>query len=85
VFSSNTVTPASARPAVTLTRAGSLVVTVTDSGAGISKDNQLHLFREGVQFNANQLQAGQGSGLGLWISYGECHANFSRLTAIFQS
>jgi signal transduction histidine kinase len=69
-FSSGAVVPESARP-VTLTRAGSLVVTVTDSGAGISKDNQLHLFREGVQFNANQLQAGQGSGLGLWISHGK--------------
>jgi signal transduction histidine kinase/ActR/RegA family two-component response regulator len=65
-----TVTPELVKP-VRLTRAGSLVVTVTDSGAGISKDNQLHLFREGVQFNANQLQAGQGSGLGLWISHGE--------------
>jgi signal transduction histidine kinase len=64
------VTPETSRP-VSLTRAGSLVVTVADSGAGISKDNQLHLFREGVQFNANQLQAGQGSGLGLWISHGK--------------
>jgi signal transduction histidine kinase len=70
-FSSVVVAPESAWP-VALTRAGSLVVTVTDSGAGISKDNQLHLFREGVQFNANQLQAGQGSGLGLWISHGKC-------------
>jgi signal transduction histidine kinase len=65
-----TVAPEAGQP-FTLARAGSLVVTVTDSGAGISKDNQLHLFREGVQFNANQLQAGQGSGLGLWISHGK--------------
>jgi CheY-like chemotaxis protein len=26
------------------------------------------MFQEGVQFNPNELQAGQGSGLGLWIS-----------------
>ena len=51
-------------------RAGSLVLSVLDTGAGISKQNQLQLFQEGVQFNANQLQAGQGSGLGLWISKG---------------
>jgi signal transduction histidine kinase len=75
-FSSNTVASEFALP-LALTRAGSLVVTVTDFGAGISKDNQLHLFREGVQFHANQLQAGQGSGLGLWISHGEYTANLN--------
>jgi len=52
------------------TRAGSLVVRVVDSGAGISKEDQQSLFQEGKQFRANQLQAGQGSGLGLWISKG---------------
>jgi signal transduction histidine kinase len=30
------------------------------------------LFQEGVQFNANKLQAGGGSGLGLWITKGGC-------------
>lgn len=52
-------------------RAGSLIMRVVDSGAGISKEDQLSLFQEGKQFRANQLQAGQGSGLGLWISKGE--------------
>jgi hypothetical protein len=28
------------------------------------------MFKEGVQFNANKLQAGGGSGLGLWITQG---------------
>jgi two-component system, sensor histidine kinase len=47
---------------------GHVVITVTDSGPGLTAEQLLTLFQEGVQFNANQLQAGQGSGLGLWIS-----------------
>jgi two-component system, sensor histidine kinase len=47
---------------------GFITVTVTDSGPGLSKEQQKLLFREGVQFNPNELQAGQGSGLGLWIT-----------------
>jgi hypothetical protein len=43
---------------------------VTDSGAGISDENQKKLFKEIVQFNPEKLQAGGGSGLGLWISSG---------------
>ena len=41
-----------------------------DSGAGISVENQQELFKEGRQFNANQLQGGSGSGLGLFITRG---------------
>jgi signal transduction histidine kinase len=51
-------------------RAGSLVLTVRDGGAGMSAEDQMNLFREGIQFNANQLQRGGGSGLGLWIAKG---------------
>jgi two-component system, sensor histidine kinase len=47
---------------------GKLVVVVTDTGAGISKENQKRLFNEIVQFNPEKLQAGGGSGLGLWIT-----------------
>jgi two-component system, sensor histidine kinase len=47
---------------------GQVIITVKDTGPGLSPDQQLTLFREGVQFNPNQLQGGQGSGLGLWIS-----------------
>lgn len=43
-------------------------IRVTDSGPGLSPDQQERMFQEGVQFNANELQAGEGSGLGLWIS-----------------
>ena len=43
---------------------------VRDTGAGISASNQKKLFGQYVQFNANKLQQGNGSGLGLWISKG---------------
>ena len=51
-------------------RCGSICVSVTDSGAGLSPQQLSEICSEGVQFNANQLQAGQGSGLGLFISKG---------------
>lgn len=47
-------------------------VTVQDSGAGLSAENLGRLFGEGVQFNANGLQGGGGSGLGLFITKGAC-------------
>lgn len=47
---------------------GNLSITVTDSGPGLSEAQLQLMFCEGVQFNPNELQAGQGSGLGLWIS-----------------
>jgi signal transduction histidine kinase len=43
-------------------------ISVKDTGYGISKVNQTKLFGQYVQFNANSLQQGKGSGLGLWIS-----------------
>jgi signal transduction histidine kinase len=49
---------------------GYLAVVVTDTGAGISKQNQIRLFKEIVQFSPEKLQSGGGSGLGLWITSG---------------
>eukprot|EP01036_Dinobryon_divergens_P034723 gene34723-biopygen27455 len=43
-------------------------VAVTDSGAGLSEEEQNRIFGEFTQFNKNELQSGGGSGLGLWIS-----------------
>ena len=48
-----------------------LEVAVVDSGAGLSAANLVRLFGEGVQFNANGLQGGGGSGLGLFITKGQ--------------
>mmetsp|Transcript_14066 Transcript_14066/g.23393 ORF Transcript_14066/g.23393 Transcript_14066/m.23393 type:complete len:354 (+) Transcript_14066:1405-2466(+) len=47
-----------------------LEVHVKDSGAGMSPEQVAKLFGEGIQFNVNELQAGQGSGLGLYIAKG---------------
>jgi signal transduction histidine kinase/CheY-like chemotaxis protein len=47
-----------------------LIITVTDEGAGISPENQQRLFKEVVQFNPEKLQAGGGSGFGLFITKG---------------
>jgi len=51
-------------------RAGSIRISVKDSGAGLSHQQLAEIGAEGVQFNANELQAGQGSGLGLYITKG---------------
>jgi len=61
--------------------AGTIRITVEDSGAGLSVDNLKMLFKEGVQFNANSLQAGGGSGLGLWITKGLVNLHGGVITA----
>jgi signal transduction histidine kinase len=47
---------------------GKLRIAVMDTGCGISDKNQVRLFKEIVQFTPEVLQAGGGSGLGLYIS-----------------
>lgn len=47
-------------------RLGSIIIEIHDEGRGISAANQTALFGEGVQFDPNDLQAGQG------ISYRIC-------------
>jgi signal transduction histidine kinase len=51
-------------------QSGYIRVSVTDTGAGMTQDQLSKLFQAGVQFNVNELQAGQGSGLGLYITKG---------------
>jgi signal transduction histidine kinase/CheY-like chemotaxis protein len=51
-------------------RRGSVVISVKDSGAGMTQDQLALMFSEGIQFDRNKLQAGGGSGLGLCISKG---------------
>jgi signal transduction histidine kinase len=52
------------------TRYGSVVLQVSDDGTGLTTQQLQQIFFEGVQFNVNELQAGQGSGLGLFIAKG---------------
>ena len=49
---------------------GILRISVIDSGAGISPENQKRLFKEIIQFNPEVLQGGGGSGFGLYICNG---------------
>jgi len=49
---------------------GNLVLTVKDTGAGMTKEQLSKLFGQGIQFNVNELQHGNGSGLGLYIAMG---------------
>jgi signal transduction histidine kinase len=51
-------------------RRGSVVIKVSDNGVGMTEEQVILLFAEGIQFDANKLQAGGGSGLGLCISKG---------------
>lgn len=48
---------------VELSPNGSIVVKVKDTGAGMTAEQLSKLFTADLQFNANELQAGQGSGL----------------------
>ena len=55
---------------VSAPRCGWLEVSVSDSGAGMTPDQVSKVFGVGVQFNSNELQGGNGTGLGLHIAKG---------------
>lgn len=60
---------------------GFMQIDVTDTGAGLSPEQSAKLFMDGVQFNVNKLQAGKGSGLGLYIAKGIVEQHGGVLTA----
>ena len=66
---------------VVFQRDGYLEVSVKDSGVGMTDAQLRQLFHPGVQFNANELQAGKGSGLGLYIAKGICERHGGSLAA----
>ena len=74
------VVPAESEELLQQPRAGSVRISVTDSGVGLSAEQLSQICSEGVQFNANELQAGQGSGLGLFISKGIVEQHGGTLT-----
>lgn len=49
---------------------GHIKISLKDSGVGLSQKQIDAVFEQGVQFNANALQEGKGSGLGLFIAKG---------------
>merc|ERR1711935_1192420 len=59
---------------------GTLVLTVKDTGAGMTKAQLKQLFGQGIQFNVNELQHGNGSGLGLFIAMGIVQQHEGTLT-----
>ena len=61
-------------------RAGSIRISVTDSGAGLSEDQIATITSEGVQFHAHELLASKGSGLGLFITKGIVEQHGGTLT-----
>lgn len=65
-------------------RRGSIVLSVTDLGPGMTPQEAERVLLEGAQFQANKLQAGGGSGLSLFISKGivELHGGVMSATSI---
>jgi len=66
---------------MTAETADALELQVKDNGVGMSPEQLAKLFRPGTQFNRNNLQAGQGSGLGLFISKGIVKQHHGNLEA----
>mmetsp|Transcript_3946 Transcript_3946/g.9607 ORF Transcript_3946/g.9607 Transcript_3946/m.9607 type:complete len:927 (-) Transcript_3946:356-3136(-) len=62
-------------------RAGSIQISIKDSGVGLTSDQVEQLFSEGIQFNANKLQHGGGSGLGLNIAKGFVEQQSGKISA----
>ncbi|KAL3940762.1 MAG: hypothetical protein SGARI_000848 [Bacillariaceae sp.] len=67
--------------ALVCSHGGNLLLTVTDSGAGMTKEQIDSVFHQGSQFNVNTLQGGNGSGLGTYIAKGIVRQHNGTLSA----
>ena len=59
-------------------RWGCIRLSVSDDGAGMSAEQLRSVRSDDAQFNAKDLQAGQGSGLGLFIVKGSCKVSVNK-------
>lgn len=57
-------------------------IMVTDSGPGIHPNDQVNLFHQFAQVRPEELQQGQGSGLGLWIAANLVHMHGGRIGVV---
>jgi CheY-like chemotaxis protein len=55
---------------IALNPRGQVIIEVIDDGVGMTPEQAKTVFQDGTQFNANTMQAGGGSGLGLSIAQG---------------
>ena len=60
---------------------GSVVLSVHDSGVGMTTMQVEAVFQQGTQFNVNELQAGNGSGLGTYIAKGIVQQHGGKMSA----
>jgi signal transduction histidine kinase/CheY-like chemotaxis protein len=56
-------------------------ISVVDNGAGIAPENVGKLFKQIIQFDANRLQEGKGTGLGMFISSGIVDLHGGKISA----
>ena len=63
---------------------GSVVLSVQDSGVGMTSVQVDSVFQQGTQFNVNELQAGNGSGLGTYIAKGIVQQHGGKMSAFSQ-
>jgi signal transduction histidine kinase/CheY-like chemotaxis protein len=66
---------------VVFAQKGSLTLSVTDTGVGMTPEQVKSVFFQGTQFNKNELQAGNGSGLGTYIAKGIVRQHGGSLSA----
>lgn len=69
------------KESIAFRRRGHIHCEVIDTGVGMTPVQMEHLCKPGVQFNANDLQSGRGSGLGLFICKGLCERHGGTLSA----